>query len=209
MVDGATQGTDPVSGPPPATGQAAQVASSVPAAAVPTTPRPGRSANRVAGGLVAAAGGAAMIVGTYLSWLTAYGDHLTGWNLYQARSDVQQDVFVTAGSLFTKSSPLLTGLTTLIIGIALVVIAAAIVALPASRISAGQAGRWDINPGLALLAMLLAACVLIGGVWNLVTWFSTGPHGGVSAGTGLYIVAAGGLAGSIGLVRAIARRTVV
>ena len=206
IVDGTTQGTDPVSGPPVATGQAAQTASAAPAAAVPTATQPGRSANRVAGGLVAAAGGAAMIAGTYITWLSAGGTGFSGWDFYHMRSDVQQNVFFI-GHMFTKTSPFLTGLSTLIIGIALVVIAALTVVLPASRSSAERSGKWTVNPGLAMLVVLLAVCVLVGGIWNMVSWLTTGRDSNASAGAGLYVVAAGGIAGFMGLVRAVSHRT--
>jgi uncharacterized membrane protein YidH (DUF202 family) len=210
IVDGTTQGTDPVSGPPVATGQAAQTASAAPAAVVPATPRPGRSANRVAGCVIAAAGGAAMIAGTYLTWVSAsVGIRATGWDYYRMQSQMHAGVFMTAGSMFTKTSPLLTGLTTLIVGIAIVVLALMILALPASQAATGQTRKRDVNPVLAALVLLLAVCALVGGVWNLVTYFTTGPHSGVSAGAGLYVVAAGGIAGLSGLVRAVSHRTVV
>ena len=207
IVDATTQGTDPVSGPPAPTEQAAQVASSGPAAAVPAT-RPGRSANRVAGCVVAAAGGVAMIAGTYMTWLSAGAAHVSGWNLYHEEADLNQNVFYI-GHMFTKTSPFLTGLTTLIVGIALVVIVALTMALPASRSSAERAGKWAVNPGVALLVVLLAVCVLVGGVWNMVSWLTTGRDSNASAAAGLYVVAAGGIAGFMGLVRAIARRMVV
>ncbi len=209
IVDATVQGTDPVSGPPAATGQATQVSPSVPAAAVSATPRPSRSANRVAGGLVAAAGGAAMIAGTYMTWVSVPGFGApTGWDYYRMHSEMQYGVFVTAGSMFTKTSPLLTGLTTLIVGIALVLLALLVVVLPASQAAVGQGSKREVNAGVAALVLLLAVCAFVGGVWNLVTWFTTGPHGGVSAGAGLYFVAAGGMAGLSGLVRAVTGRSV-
>jgi hypothetical protein len=109
--------------------------------------------------------------------------------------------------MFTKTSPFLTGLSTLIIGIALVVIAALTVVLPASRSSAERAGKWTVNPGLAMLVVLLAVCVLVGGIWNMVSWLTTGRDSNASAGAGLYVVAAGGIAGFMGLVRAVSHRT--
>jgi Protein of unknown function (DUF2510) len=211
VVDGTTQGTDPVNGPPVATGQAAQAASAASVAAVPAMPRLSRSANRVAGCVIAVAGGVAMIVGTYLSWVSAAsaGLRATGWDYYRMHSEMHYSVFVTAGSMFTKTSPSLTGLSTLVIGIVLVVLAVLVLALPSSQAVTGRASKRDVNPALAALVLLLAICVLVGGVWNLVTYFTTGPHSGVSAGAGLYVVAAGGIAGFSGLVRAVSHRTVV
>ena len=207
IVDGTTQGMDPVSAPPRATQQAAQVAPYGVPGAMPTPPRAGRSANRVAGCVVAAAGGAAMIAGTYMTWLSAGGAGFSGWRFYQMESDVQQNVF-WIGHMFTGTSPFLTGLSTLIIGIALIVLALLAVALPASPSAAGRAGKWEVNSGLVILVIVLAVCVLVGGVWNMASWLTTGRDSNTSAGAGLYFVAAGGIAGFMGLVRAIAHRMV-
>jgi len=105
-------------------------------------------------------------------------------------------------------SPMFTGLTTLILGILLIAMALLVVVLPETRRPDGSPGKYAITRAVALPAGIIASLALSLPVLNVFFWVVYGRNAGADAQPGFFIVLAAGLAGAIGLNRAMRRRTV-
>jgi len=210
VADNGVAGRDPLTAQPPqwAAAQApatpAQPAASAPyggpyASGTPYGGYPaaaaagGRSPRRIVGGLIAAAGGGAVIGGSFLDWFGAGGFSLTGWDIYDLRSAMNENVFVV-GKFFDNSMPLFTGLTTLIVGCVLVAVALLVMALPG-----GKPGAPEINGGVKAIAWIALLAVAIPALVNLVGWLAKGQDQGADAAAGFWLVVAGAVAGIVGV----------
>jgi hypothetical protein len=172
------------------------------AGAAPATVAGGRSAVRLVGGLLGVVGGAAVIVATFLEWFSGYWVNLSGWDVYDLRSEYDQNVLVV-GDFFGENSPLFSGLVTLIVGVVIVLLALLLLALPGSK----RAGARELNAGVAFLFVALASLLLIPGIVNLVSWLASDAREAADAAFGFYLVLIGGAVAWVGvLIAAIGKR---
>jgi hypothetical protein len=161
-----------------------------------------RSTRRIAGSLVGLAGGAVVIAATYMDWLSGGGMSISGWDLYDMRSNLNENVFYV-GDMFGSGSPFFTGLTTLILGIAVVVVALLVLAVAATQRPGSSGGA---GGALALLGTLVAGLASFATAMNLAVWIAKGnDQGGVDAAAGLFVVFAGSVVAMMALGAAVRR----
>jgi len=153
------------------------------------------SSRRGIGGLVVMLGGALMIASVWLPWLDTQADDPTGWDTYTALTDAGHNGFYE-GSFFNSGfSPLFSGLSVLIAGCMVAVIGLAMILVL----------RATPPVGVRLAMLLVAIAVMIVAGLNLLSLFRTGPGSGIlDPAFGMYLAAAGGFVGLLGVAVGVA-----
>ncbi len=162
------------------------------------TKRSSLNSRRGLGGLTALAGGLFMTLTVFAPWIyyPASTTTVTGWDTYQLAAGADrwftQTAFAPAGS-----SPGFSGISVLIAGLVMALIGLATVfsVLGAFRLSLG-------STLLLGMAALLVFCV---GCTNLVSLYATADQFVVRPAWGLFAVAAGALAGLVGVWAGVGR----
>jgi len=164
-----------------------------------------RSAGRIVSAIIGLVGGALVVGGTFLDWLSYGPMSFTGWDLYDARSEASANVFAI-NEMFSGWSPFFTGLTTLICGVVLIVVALLVLVLPGSR----TPGSKEVNVGLGIVLTLITVLAVAPCLWNPFEWVMNGRDKsfgvGIEAGVGLWLVLAGAIAALLGITNGLARR---
>lgn len=153
------------------------------------------SSRRGIGGLVVMLGGALMVASVWLPWLDTQADDPTGWDTYTALTDAGRNGFYE-GSFFNSGfSPLFSGLSVLIVGCVFAVIGLAMI----------LALRRTPPIGVRLAMILVGMTAMIVAGLNLLSLLRTGPGSGiVDPALGMYLAAAGGFVGLLGVALGVA-----
>ncbi len=155
-----------------------------------STPLSGR---RGLGGFTALAAGALMIASVFLPWVNSRvgaGGSVTGWDTYEQASGTKQ--WFVEETFSYGFSPWFTGISILIAGGLLFLVG--LTMLASLR---GGAFRLPVAGVIAL--GFLALLIFVVGITNLVSLFSTGDPGLVTAAYGLFLLTAGATAGLLGV----------
>lgn len=161
-----------------------------------------RSAGRIVSAIIGLVGGALVVGGTFLDWLSAGPLAFTGWDIYDVQSKGSENIFVLK-EMFDGWSPFFTGLTTLICGVVLIVVALLVLVLRGSR----TPGSKEINVGLSVFLSLIATLAVLPCLWNAFEWVTNGrDFGVVDSAVGLWLVLAGAIVALLGITSGLARR---
>lgn len=150
------------------------------------------SSRRGLGGFAALAGGVAMIVSVFLSWLTSTSGNasVTGWDTFEQAAGTEQ--WFVRETFTTGFSPFFSGLSVLIAGALLTLIGLAM-------LFSLSGGAFRLPSAGIFLLGLLALLIFLVGITNLVSVYATDDLGLVDPQYGLFLLTGGATVGLLGV----------